>query len=130
MSKVVHFEIPAERPERAVRFYEQVFGWKIEKWPGPIDYWLVSTVDDGEKDIHGEGGPGIHGAIHGNEHFRTVVNTIAVKDIDRSLEEVVKAGGKVLIPKGALPGRGYVSFAQDTEGNAFGLFQHDPSAQQ
>ncbi|MGZ7109599.1 MAG: VOC family protein, partial [Methanobacterium sp.] len=30
MSKVIHFEIPAEDPERAIKFYEDVFGWKIE----------------------------------------------------------------------------------------------------
>ena len=44
MSRVVHFEIHAENPERAVRFYTAVFGWTITKWDGPFDYWLVSTV--------------------------------------------------------------------------------------
>jgi predicted enzyme related to lactoylglutathione lyase len=31
MSRVMHFEIPAVDPNRAVNFYETVFGWKIEK---------------------------------------------------------------------------------------------------
>jgi hypothetical protein len=31
MSKVVHFEIPAEDMERASKFYENVFGWEITK---------------------------------------------------------------------------------------------------
>ena len=31
MSRVVHFEIPADDPERAVEFYKKVFGWKIDK---------------------------------------------------------------------------------------------------
>ena len=35
MSRVIHFEIPAGDPERAANFYRKVFGWKIEKWPGP-----------------------------------------------------------------------------------------------
>ncbi len=41
MSRVVHFEIPADDPARAVKFYEKVFGWKFQKWEGPMEYWLV-----------------------------------------------------------------------------------------
>ena len=55
MPKIVHFEIPAENPDRAVNFYEKAFGWKANKWEGPQDYWLVTA---GEKDE-----PGIDGAI-------------------------------------------------------------------
>lgn len=29
MKRVVHFEIGADRPERAIKFYEEVFEWKI-----------------------------------------------------------------------------------------------------
>ncbi len=31
MPRVVHFEIPAEGPDRAVKFYSEVVNWKIEK---------------------------------------------------------------------------------------------------
>ncbi len=41
MPRVVHFEINADDPERAAKFYQNVFGWKIKKWEGPIDYWLA-----------------------------------------------------------------------------------------
>ncbi|HPT75026.1 MAG TPA: VOC family protein, partial [Methanomassiliicoccaceae archaeon] len=61
MPRVIHFEIPAEDPERAVEFYKKVFGWKIDKWEGPIDYWLVMTGENDE--------PGINGAIHDNKNF-------------------------------------------------------------
>lgn len=37
MAKVIHFEIPADDPDRAVAFYTQAFGWKIESWGGPFD---------------------------------------------------------------------------------------------
>jgi predicted enzyme related to lactoylglutathione lyase len=43
MPRVIHFEINADQPERAVKFYSEVFGWKIQKWEGPMDYWLVYT---------------------------------------------------------------------------------------
>ena len=38
MNRPIHFEIPAEKPERAIKFYEQVFGWKFERWNGPMEY--------------------------------------------------------------------------------------------
>ena len=38
MARVVHFELPADDPERAIAFYEQAFGWKFEKWEGPLEY--------------------------------------------------------------------------------------------
>lgn len=55
MPRVVHFELSADNPDRAVKFYTKVFNWKIEKWAGPQDYWLITT--GGEKE------PGINGAI-------------------------------------------------------------------
>ncbi len=30
MSRVVWFEIPTDGPERAAKFYSDVFGWKIK----------------------------------------------------------------------------------------------------
>ena len=55
MPRVVHFELNADDPERASRFYQQVFGWQIRKWDGPVDYWLIMTGPDDE--------PGINGAL-------------------------------------------------------------------
>ena len=52
MPTIVHFEIPSDDIERSKKFYNELFGWKIEKWPGSrehaegMEYWMVSTVDD------------------------------------------------------------------------------------
>ena len=35
MPRVIHFEIPADDPDRAAKFYGNVFGWKLDKWDGP-----------------------------------------------------------------------------------------------
>jgi uncharacterized protein len=70
---VVHFEILADDPERAVKFIVDVFKWKIEKWD-PFKYWLVTTGDDYE--------PGINGATMPNEVDTMVVNTISVDSYD------------------------------------------------
>ncbi len=116
MPKVMRFEIPAEKPDRAVEFYKKVFDWKIEKWQGPIQYFLVDTGNGKEE--------GINGAIHENTHFKTTVNIVSVPSIDEALKRVIEAGGKVIMPKGAVPGGGYIAYALDTEGNAFGIFEN------
>ena len=33
---IVHFEIPADNVEKLQKFYSELFGWKIEKMPGPV----------------------------------------------------------------------------------------------
>lgn len=38
MPTICHFEIPAEDIERAKKFYTELFGWKIEKYPVPMEY--------------------------------------------------------------------------------------------
>lgn len=53
MSRVVHFGIPADDPERSIKFYKTVFGWNFEKWDGPIEYWLVMTGPEDQPGIDG-----------------------------------------------------------------------------
>ncbi len=121
MTRVVHFEIPADNPDRAVKFYSKVFDWQIEKWAGPQDYWMVNTGPDSL--------PGINGAImRRQEPVGTVVNTVDVPSVDDYVKKVVAAGGKVIMPKTAIPGVGYMAYCTDTEGNKFGLYQTDLGA--
>lgn len=121
MSRVVHFEIPADDPERAIKFYEKVFDWEFEKWEGPIEYWLIMT---GEEDK-----PGIDGGLARREDPTTgVENTIDVKDLDASLANVKAHGGEVIRPRMAVPGVGWMAYIKDTEGNVFGLMESDPEA--
>lgn len=123
MNRVVHFELAADDPERAIAFYERVFGWKIVKWDAPVDYWLITT---GPKDD-----PGIDGGLQRRESFTpSIVNTIDVDDLDAALARITAAGGKVVQPKTIVPGVGYLAYCVDTEGNPFGLMQADTSAGQ
>jgi len=119
VSRVIHFEITADDPGRAVKFYEKVFGWKIDKW-GAMDYWLATTGPDNQ--------PGINGAIMTRETQRTTVNTIDVSSVDEFAKKIVDAGGKVVTPKTAIPGVGYFAYCVDTEGNVFGIMENDTKA--
>ena len=118
MPRVIHFELPADEPERAVRFYEMVFGWKISKWDGPMDYWLVMTGE--------EGAPGIDGAISPRDAGATVTYVIDVPSADEYVGKVLSAGGTVVLPKHEVPGVGYLAYCTDTEGNIFGIMQDLP----
>ncbi|MCK9151029.1 VOC family protein [Methanobacterium alcaliphilum] len=111
MPRVIHFEIPADDPERAVKFYQEVFGWEIEKWEGPFDYWLITTGDESEA--------GINGAIMTKMMGDQMRNTIAVESFDDFATKILKSGGKSVIPKMTIPGIGIMGSFEDTEGNAF-----------
>lgn len=116
MPGIIHFELCADHPERAVKFYEEVFGWKISNWGGNMDYWLVST--------HEENTPGINGAIKLREKpEESTINTMDVSSIDEFVEKVKNAGGTVLTPKQVIPGVGYFAYCKDTEGNIFGILE-------
>ena len=53
MPRPTHFEIPSDNPERAISFYEAIFGWKFQKWEGPMPYWMITTGPDSEPGING-----------------------------------------------------------------------------
>lgn len=114
-SRVTHFEIPTEDPQRAAQFYSAAFGWQIQKWEGPQEYWLVHT---------GEGQPGIDGGImRRSGPFDRVVNTVSVDDIGKATARVQELGGTLVGEKATIPDIGYLQYAQDPDGNIFGMMQ-------
>lgn len=131
MPSIIHFEIRVGNVERAVRFYRDVFGWQIEKWSGPEgapEYYMVKTKGRDE--------PGIDGGLmmrdgaspQGNEPIRTFVCTIGVDSADGYAEKIKAAGGKISTPKMPITGTGWMFYAEDTEGNSFGIMQPDETA--
>ncbi len=116
MPRPVHFDIAADDPERAMKFYKDVFGWKFNKWDGPLDYWLATTGDSKE--------PGINGGIsRRNKQMPGMMNTIGVASLDKYIKKIESNGGKILMPKMEIPGIGWFATFQDTEGNMFGIIE-------
>lgn len=115
MAKVIHFEIPADKPERAIKFYSEVFGWEINKWEGDFDYWLIKTGKDEE--------PGINGAIKPKEFGNMISDVISVVSYDEFAKKIEEKGGKMLTDKMTIPGMGYTGSFQDTEGNILGIIE-------
>lgn len=125
-NRVVHFEIPADDPARAKKFYEDVFGWEIKKWEGGNDdYWLVMTGPKEE--------PGIDGGLMRRETGSgtgqgAFVCTVAVDSVDEMIVRVKQAGGKILTDKMEIPTVGWMYYLSDSEGNQFGIIQMLPGA--
>ena len=119
MPRGIHFEIEADKPEQLAQFYEQVFGWKFEKWAGPMDYWMIMT---------GENEPGIDGGLLKRTETSQPVNTIGVSSIDEHLKKIEENKGTIIVPKKAIPGIGWTALFKDIEGNIFGLMEEDPTA--
>lgn len=125
MARVVHFEVHADNPERAVAFYEKVFGWRFHHMP-EIDYWTISTGE----------GPGIDGGLlrrrgprpAEGQPVHSFVCTLGVKNVDDASKAAQDAGANVAVPKMAIPNVGFVAYLTDPEGNIFGIYHDDPKA--
>ena len=126
MPRVVHFEIHAEDPARAVKFYETLLGWSFQKWDGPMEYWMVVTGPDSEPGING-GLLKRQGAIDGQAVIAYVC-TVYVPNVDASVSTALENGGTLAVPKMAIPGVGWLAYCKDTEGNIFGMMQADEAA--
>jgi predicted enzyme related to lactoylglutathione lyase len=137
MPTIVHFEIPADDIERAKKFYTDLFGWKIEKWPWmnngdsssssssssyDMEYWKITTTDEkGNKALGG-------GMMKRQMPQQPNINYIDVKSVDEYSSKVEKNGGKVVVSKRAVPEMGYFAVCLDTENNAFAIWESNESA--
>ena len=122
MPTIVHFDIATDDPQRAKKFYESLFGWRLEGPPGMTDYYLFETKDlDGTRGVGG--GLGKRG-----DPSQRITAYIGVENIDEHSKKVEELGGKVVQAKMPVPGWGYLSICIDTEGNTFGLWQEDKAS--
>jgi uncharacterized protein len=111
------FEIPTANFERAIKFYETAFqltltreniGGELAIFPGDETTVHGALVEPQPGYVPSSTGPAIY--LNGGD------------DLQHVLDLATKAGGKVLVPKTALPpGMGFFAHMQDSEGNRVGL---------
>lgn len=124
MNSILYFEIHADDPQKSAHFYEQIFNWKFEKDHSlPIEYYRITT-------------PGMHGGLLrrpavlpssqcGSNAF---VCSVEVRDFDATATLIMSSGGKISLPRFAIPGKCWQGYFTDPDGNVFGIFQADTSA--
>lgn len=130
MYRVVHFEIQADDPERAMRFYRDVFGWEFQDYSSVVGapYWGVITGPDETPGINGGLMPRPAPAPGPEQGTNAFVCTIEANDWGSTESRILGAGGQVALPKMALPGMAWQGYFLDTEGNTIGLHVPDPNA--
>ena len=124
MNSIAYFEIQSSDPKREVDFYGQIFGWKFIKEDNlPIEYYRIET-------------DGLNGGLlkrplnvppkeHGTNAF---LCSIQVDDFDKTNKLILEKGGKIAMPKFAIPGRCWQGYFIDLDNNAFGIFEVDEKA--
>lgn len=120
MSRVIHFDLMSEQPDKLAEFCTKAFGWTVKKWEGPMEYWLAGTGDRSK--------PGIDGGIGRGKPVNQVVITLDSADLDGDVARAVAAGAEVAQPRGPIPGVGWYAGVRAPDGNIFGLMQSDPAA--
>jgi uncharacterized protein len=113
---LVHFEIRAGDAERAQAFWGSLLGWSFNAQPGEFPYAMSEA-----------GGGPTAGLYRSDSDARGILPYFAVHDLDTALDKVRELSGTVE-SSGPVGGVGWYGRCVDTEGNAFGLFESDPSA--
>ncbi|MBK9208172.1 MAG: VOC family protein [Anaerolineales bacterium] len=120
MSKrnIVHVEIPAVNVEGAGKFYESLFGWKLQHMP-EMNYTMWEAGD-------GTGG----GFPEASAEYPAgqVLVYIDSDDIDADLKMVEKLGGQIVKSKTEIPGMGWCGIFKDPTGNVLALYTGQNSA--
>ncbi len=124
MNTLAYFEIQSSDPMRDKQFYEAVFGWKfIKEELVPIEYYRIETN-------------GMYGGLLkrpaqippsecGTNAFTC---SMQVANFDETAAIILKNGGKVGLPKFAVPGRCWQGYFLDLDNNTFGIFEVDENA--
>ncbi len=114
MNELSHFAIYTDQIERAKSFYNHIFGWKFRDY-GPADFSQITTDAENE--------PKLIGALQSRDYApidQKIVGfecSIAVADLDLTIEKIQEHGGKIVMPKTAIPQVGELVKFLDTEGN-------------
>lgn len=119
-----YFEIQADDTHRAAALYKGVFGWKFTEVHGlPVEYWRVETggARGGLLKRPAQPPPPACGT-------NAFVCSIEVENFDETANNIVSLGGKIALPKFAVPRTCWQGYFVDTEGNTFGIFQVDETA--
>lgn len=125
MNTVGYFEIQSTNPQREIKFYKNVFGWKFIKEEFiPIEYYRIETngINGGLLKRPAEVPPTQSGT-------NAYCCSIQVENFDKTQELILQNDGIVALPKFAIPGRCWQGYFLDADNNVFGIFEVNENAQ-
>lgn len=121
MNPVVHFEVPFDDKSRAMKFYQDVFGWKLQDMP-EMKYVMAHTTEVDEKHMPKEAGQ-INGGMMQRMAGEQCMIVMKVESVDDAMGKIKSAGGQEVVPKMPVGDMGYYARAKDTEGNVIGVWE-------
>jgi uncharacterized protein len=135
---VVHFEMGYNDRERMKKFYSQAFGWQMQQMGDDMGGYVVAQTTETDENGMVKTPGNINGGFYKKEGPASQAPSvvISVDDINKAIEAVKKAGGKILgamtpdrkttMEPTEIPGVGLWITFQDTEGNRVSLLQPSP----
>ena len=123
MSKVVHFEVPADDQARAARFYAEVFDWHTIAMPQMNYIMAHSGPTDDSNGMPKEAGF-INGGIMMRKDIKNPVIIVDVQSVDEAVKKAESMGSKIVRPKVQVGDMGFVAYVTDSEGNIVGVWEN------
>jgi uncharacterized protein len=124
MDSVGHFEIPYEDKSRALKFYQEVFGWNVKDIPD-MNYVIAHTTETDSTTQMPKNVGAINGGFYkrGEEGAKGPVPVIIVSKLDESIAKVEAAGGRVVMSKRQVGEMGWYAQVSDSEENTVGVWE-------
>lgn len=124
--KPTYFDMTVADLGAARKFFENVLGWRFERFPMPYAYYRIQAGPADEPGI--DGGIGAIGDAPTTGGRPLTQLTVPVPDLDDALTRVAQHGGRVVEPRMPIPGIGWYATCAEPGGLKFGLIQGDASA--
>ncbi|MCD4700916.1 MAG: VOC family protein [Candidatus Aegiribacteria sp.] len=115
MNRIIHVKITSDKPEIITDFYQEVFNWRISKFPEPPDGW---RMDSGK-------GTGVNSSVYRSEDSpmdRHLSIAVSVPSIEEVAARITEAGGKIMHDNIRAFGNKYL-YCKDPDGNVICLVE-------
>jgi predicted enzyme related to lactoylglutathione lyase len=113
---ICHIEFHTTDLQETKAFYEEIFGWTVQVFPGFETYGMFRTPD-------GFGGGFDAGPNADPPSDKGPIVHIEVDDVDATLKLIEERGGKTLVPKTKISDEfGYYALFLDNVGNRVALW--------
>lgn len=108
---IIHIELSSKDLGQSEDFYSKVFDWKIQQFPAQ-NYATFRT---------GSGQDGGFNPVTDTNPAGTVLVYIGTDNIDDTIEQIKKHGGKIELEKTLIPTVGWYAVFTDPSGNRMGV---------